>query len=199
MGVQFTAKGYRDYLVGTKTVEEIMGTSTLQWFIITAILRQILDLFRPDDYLVGTNKPGIHVERGTNLANDIAIYRKGQLKIALDNIHYANVPPQVVIEVDVRADCSDLFSNEFEYVETKSQRLLDFWRSESNLDQLPHKENLHLLIRPPMDNNGLGHALRSSRRETHQCMGGDAAEWTGSLKLGIILHKKPHFKEIATV
>lgn len=119
-------KGYRDYLVGTKTVEEIMGTSTLLWFIVTSLLRKILELFQPGEYLVGTNEPGVHLKRGTNLANDIAIYRKGQLKIGLNSVNYAEIPPVVAIEVDVRADCSDIFANEFEYMEAKSKRLLDF-------------------------------------------------------------------------
>lgn len=119
-------KGYHDYLVGTKTVGEIMGTSRLQWFIITAVLRKILELFQPGEYLVGTNEPGLNLKRGTNLANDIVIYRKGQLKIGFDSVDYAEVAPQMAIEVDVRADCSDIFSTEFEYVEAKSKKLLDF-------------------------------------------------------------------------
>lgn len=119
-------KGYRDYLAGTKTAEEIMGTSALQWFIIASLLRKILPMFPAEQYTLGTNEPGLHINRGTNLSSDIVIYRRDQLTITLDSVHYADVPPMMVIEVDVKADYDELFGSETSYIEKKTDKLLKF-------------------------------------------------------------------------
>ena len=118
-------KGYKDFLLGLKTVEEIMGTSALQWFI-TMILTKFLNRNLPDTYYAGSAELGIHLSHGNNQSVDIAIYRNGQIKIGFDSINYSNIPPAVVIEVDIKADDSDFFLSESDYFQKKTEKLLLF-------------------------------------------------------------------------
>ncbi|MFN8355284.1 MAG: Uma2 family endonuclease [Spirosomataceae bacterium] len=118
-------KGYKDFLLGLKTVEEIMGTSALQWFI-TMILTKFLNRNLPDTYYAGSAELGIHISKGNNQSVDIAIYRSGQIKIGLNSINYSQVPPAVVVEVDIKADDSDFFLSESDYFQKKTEKLLQF-------------------------------------------------------------------------
>lgn len=118
-------KGYKDFLLGLKTVEEIIGTSALQWFI-TMILTKFLNRNLSDSYYAGSAELGIHLSHGNNQSVDIAIYRKEQIKIGLNSINYSSVPPAVVIEVDIKADDSDFFLSESDYFQKKTEKLLRF-------------------------------------------------------------------------
>jgi Uma2 family endonuclease len=119
-------KGYRDFMLGLKTVEEIsMGTSTLQWFI-TSSLNKFLIKYLPDNYLCGSGELGLHLSNKTNFSADIAIYREGQLKVGFHSVKYEQKPPNVIIEVDIKIDESDYFQNEEEYFHKKTEKLLQW-------------------------------------------------------------------------
>lgn len=119
-------KGYKDIMLGLKKIEEIgMGTSGLQWFITNAINRHILTLL-PISYKVGPGELGLHTTANSNFSADIAIYRPGQVKIGFHSTKYLDVPPSVVIEVDIKIDESDYFQNEEEYFHKKTEQLLQW-------------------------------------------------------------------------
>lgn len=117
-------KGYRDFMLGLKTIEEIsMGTSTLQYFILGCMLKS-LNRNLPENYFAGASELGLHLSNKTNFAADIAIYREGQLKVGFHSIKYEETPPNVIIEVDIKIDESEYFQNEEEYFHKKTEKLL---------------------------------------------------------------------------
>ncbi len=54
------------------------------------------------------------------------IFREGQLQVGFHSTKYADVPPSVVIEVDIKIDESEYFQNEEEYFHKKTERLLQW-------------------------------------------------------------------------
>jgi len=119
-------KGYKDVVLGLKKIEEInMGTSALQWFITNTINRHLLTIL-PQNYLCGSGELGLHLTKNTNFSADIAIFRPGQLKVGFHSTKYSDVPPDVVIEVDIKIDESEYFQNEEEYFHKKTERLLQW-------------------------------------------------------------------------
>ncbi len=119
-------KGYKDYVLGLKKIEEFnMGTSLLQWNI-TNIINRHLMMILPRIYRFGPGELGLHAAKDTNFSADIAIYREGMLKNELHSTKYAKTPPSVVIEVDIRADESNYFTSEEDYFHKKTERLLEW-------------------------------------------------------------------------
>lgn len=119
-------KGYKDVMLGLKKIEEIsMGTSTLQYFITNILLKA---LFRklPENYFAGSGELGLHLAHNTNFSADIAIFRPGQLKVGFHSTKYTDVPPNVIIEVDIKIDESEYFQSEEEYFHKKTERLLQW-------------------------------------------------------------------------
>lgn len=117
-------KGYKDVLTKKKKTSEIMGSSGLQTYLVSIVYGFIFNRINRKKYFVGTNEPGIHITKNTNLSNDIAIFEKEGLVI---DKKYFEVAPKVVIEVDVRIDIDpDDHDNDSMYVIEKSQKLLDF-------------------------------------------------------------------------
>lgn len=117
-------KGYRDVLSGKKTIEEIMGASTLQSIIVSYLVILIGKFIDDDAYFVLTGEPGVHIDHRNNLANDIAIYDQTVLTPDKISKKYANVPPQIAIEVDIEADTYELTENG--YIYKKTRKLFDF-------------------------------------------------------------------------
>ncbi|MFN8489832.1 MAG: Uma2 family endonuclease [Caldilineaceae bacterium] len=116
--------GYQDVLRGLKKTEEIMGSSFLQSFLISILLRYLMQHL-PETYIVLTNELGWQFPGGKWRAADIALYQREQLHgVPLHN-HYLDIPPQVVIEVDTQADLTQ-FNTPLDYYYTKTDALLDF-------------------------------------------------------------------------
>ena len=119
-------KGYKDVMLGLKKINEIsVGTSTLQWFI-TNIINRHLQTVLPPNYLCGPGELGLHLAKNTSFSADIAIFRPGQLKVGFQSARYSDVPPNVVIEVDIKIDESEYFQNEDEYAHKKTEQLLQW-------------------------------------------------------------------------
>ena len=117
-------KGYREVLAGRKKTEDIVGSSSLQAVLVTILTAFVFNNIDRKKYLVASNESGLHLSRGNNLANDIAIYEKKDIK--LDD-KYFKVAPKVVIEVDIKVDLSDTsWNSEMAYIFAKSQKMLDF-------------------------------------------------------------------------
>ncbi len=118
-------KHYRDYLDGNKQLDEIMGSSYLQSDIISLLL-YILMSSLGKEYKVLTNELGLQLAKGSTRAADIAIISKARIKQEgiKDKKKYLAIPPDVVIEVDIKADLEE--KQEFSYINEKIEQLFAF-------------------------------------------------------------------------
>ena len=117
-------KGYREVLSGKKTIEEIMGASTLQSVIVAYLVIQIGKFIDDDAYFVLTGESGVHIDHRNNLANDIAIYDQTVLTPAKISKKYADVPPLIALEIDIEADTDEMTENGYLY--KKTRKLFNF-------------------------------------------------------------------------
>ena len=117
-------RGYRDVLSGKKKPAEIMGSSSLQAMLVSLIHGFLFMHIDRKRYLLATNESGIHLDKGNNLSNDIAIFDKAIGLVLTDK--YFSVPPKVAIEIDVRIEPEEFEGKESGYVYAKTERLLDF-------------------------------------------------------------------------
>jgi len=119
-------KGFKEVLAKTKKVEEIMGSGALQSFIVSLVYGFLFTHLDRKKYFPFTNEAGLHLEKGNNLANDIAVYSKSLGKSLLQE-KYMNTPPIVAIEVDTKIEFDEeTFDSPQFYMLAKSQKLLDF-------------------------------------------------------------------------
>ncbi len=118
---------YRDYdlvLSGEKSLEEVMGSSGLQFWLIDLIVRflhQHLDLKK---YQLGYSEVGYKFAPRSWYNLDIAIWEKEKVKPYLKRDAYVEVPPEVVIEVDTKADLRK-FTTPMDYFHRKTKDLLE--------------------------------------------------------------------------
>lgn len=116
---------YRDYdkvLAGGKTLEEVMGNSGLQSYLITLILNLLLSKLS-DKYVVLSNEVGFKFPPKSRRNLDIAIFEKEKVKDSLLKDEYIAVPPKVVIEVDTKADLKK-YGDVTHYINEKTDDLL---------------------------------------------------------------------------
>ena len=123
-GKKLYRKGYKDVLNQTKTLEEIMGSSSLQGIIISLMLRYLYKNLDDSQFEVITNEIGLHVSKGNNLSSDIIIYNAKEARDYRIDDHYFNVAPQLVIEVDVKIQTDN--HKMMEYVYEKTNLLFSF-------------------------------------------------------------------------
>jgi Uma2 family endonuclease len=117
-------KGYKAVLRKEKTIEDIMGASGLQIFIVRYLFR-LLDRNLDDNlFYVFTGEGGLHISKGTNLSGDVLVFDKQTLTPDLIDTHYLNIPPLIDIEIDVEID-NTTFSD-FDYIQRKTDNLLKF-------------------------------------------------------------------------
>lgn len=117
-------RGYRDVLNGEKTIEEIMGSSIFQAYLVSVLVDFLRNHLPRKLFWVLSNEAGLHLRRGTNLNNDIALIRRDRLPDLFSD-KYMDVAPDISVEVDTKADFSEGMS-EVEYYKNKTQQLLDF-------------------------------------------------------------------------
>ena len=123
-GKPYYLKGYRDVLGKTKSVEDIMGSSSLQAFLITYLTIWIGKQIDETKFHILTNEAGLHLDKKNNLAGDLMIFDSNKLTIDKINKNYASVPPKISIEVDIGIALEGV--TEFSYMSLKTQKLLDF-------------------------------------------------------------------------
>lgn len=116
-------KGYKDVLAKRKTPGEIMGCSDLQAIIVSALHAYLYSNANRKAYWVVTNEPGLHIQLGDNLSNDIAFYEKEKVTV---KGKFFDVAPRVVVEVDIKIDLEAFPAWEQDYVHQKTQAMLDF-------------------------------------------------------------------------
>lgn len=122
-GMPIYYKGYKAVVQQLKKLEDIMGSSGLQSYIISVIVEHLLFNIDRKRYKILYSELGLHLEFKNNLSADIAVYEKNQLKRKLTKkyIHFA---PKIAIEVDTKVEFDQLSSGD--YINIKTQKLLDF-------------------------------------------------------------------------
>jgi Uma2 family endonuclease len=101
-----------------------MGCSSLQSIVISVMLSYLYRNIEDEGYSIATNEAGLHLSLGTNLSADIALYPiETAVAYLLDN-HYFNIPPKIVIEVDVSIDLENIA--DVSYISQKIQALFHF-------------------------------------------------------------------------
>jgi len=116
-------KGYKDYLNGEKQIEEIMGCSYIQSLIVTALVC-LLGTQLDKKYQVLTSEVGLQFKEKRRRAADIAIFEKAELKKVKDPNKYLNIPPKIVIEVDIKAEPEKAMDT-LSYFHKKTDELLN--------------------------------------------------------------------------
>ena len=118
-------KGYREVLAKTKNVEDIMGSSSLQAFLITYLTIWIGKQIDDSKYTILINEAGLHIDQGNNLAGDLLIFDNQVFGIEKINKRYADVAPKISIEVDIDIALEGEFSQNA-YISIKTKKLLEF-------------------------------------------------------------------------
>ncbi len=117
-------RGYKDVLNKTKTLEQIMGTSILQSLLIE-LIKDSIKLQLGKDYTVLSSELGIQFSKKSWRNTDIAVFLKKDLIAAKNEDKYAAIPPEIVIEVDTKADLEEM-PDPLDYFYTKTDQLLLF-------------------------------------------------------------------------
>lgn len=117
-------RGYKDVLNNKKSLDDIMGSSGLQSFIIQYILEILYVKVGRKMYHFLTNEVGTHLGKKDNLSGDIHVYEKSKLTPAEINEKYINVPAKIAVEIDSKIDISK--EKDLDYVNIKTQKLLNF-------------------------------------------------------------------------
>ncbi|WP_414617937.1 Uma2 family endonuclease [Dyadobacter sp. 32] len=117
-------KGYKDVLSNKKSLDDIMGSSTLQSFIITYLLKFTFKNLDEQKFLALTNELGLHVSDKTNFAGDINIFDRSVFSVENINKRYSSIAPKIVCEVDSKIDFSK--DKDLDYINIKTQKLLNF-------------------------------------------------------------------------
>lgn len=115
-------RGYKKVLLGTRKLEEIMGDSSLQAWMKGKIFLVLSLLLSELDYELTVGEHGLTLGKKSWRAADIAIFKKQNLKL---NKHYSKQAPEIVIEIDTKAEIENL-GEALEYYDKKTGQLLDF-------------------------------------------------------------------------
>jgi hypothetical protein len=125
-GVPILYQGIKTYALQNYNLNQLeMGSSIFQSLIIEFILGQLYDTINRKIYAIVTNEPGLHLGYRNNISNDIAIIERNRIQNKR-SVKYGNVPPKVAIEVDVKADYEQEFESFNDYINQKTQKLLNF-------------------------------------------------------------------------
>jgi hypothetical protein len=119
-------RGYKDCLDNPKQFEKCMGSSIYQSLVVTTLLRYLFQHL-PPQYEVLTNELGVLLKKRSWRSADIAICEKAQIEAisASEQTQYLHFAPNVVIEIDTKADVTD-FDSIMDYYIQKTDALLDF-------------------------------------------------------------------------
>jgi Uma2 family endonuclease len=123
-GIPIYYKGYKAVLRKEKTLEDFMGASGLQSFILRYFSYLLIRQLDEEQYFVFTGETGMHINTNNNLSGDVMIYEQSKLPTSKIDKHYLDVPPKIDIEIDVNIDTSDF--SEQTYIYRKTDRLLSW-------------------------------------------------------------------------
>lgn len=122
-GLNIYYSNYQSVLENLENVESVMGSSGLQSFIIEMV-KDFLKINLANNYRFLSNEVGLHISKNNNLSADTAIFSKTALPLSELVDKYLNIAPKVVIEIDTKADFSNMSAGD--YFNIKTQKLLDF-------------------------------------------------------------------------
>ena len=126
-GVAFYYPGYKQVLLKKKNLEDIMGWSGLQGFIVQYFTYFVLNKVDFKKYLVYPGETGNHLGFKNNLSLDISIFERNVLTPDKINTQYIDVPAYCVVEIDVSAEWDDdLLMTDLNFISIKTQKLFDF-------------------------------------------------------------------------
>jgi len=119
---------YRDYdkvLSGEKSLEEVMGSSFFQAELIMLIIQVLFKHLDFKKYRIYTNELGFKFAPKSWRNLDIAIFKKEKVQEYIKKKYdeYISVPPEIVIEIDTKADLHN-FSSPIDYFVEKTEDLL---------------------------------------------------------------------------
>lgn len=119
-------RGYKEVIKKTKTLEDIKGCSMLQSLLAT-LISDFLKERLPSNYIRLSNELGLKLAFKSRRNLDLAVYDKNKLadRSVLFSNQYAQTPPQIIFEIDTKADLS-AFDLPADYYHRKTQQLLDF-------------------------------------------------------------------------
>lgn len=123
-GDRWFYRGYRDVLNGLKTPEEIMACSTYQSLVVGYVYNKLWNALEDKPYWVMSNEVGNNLSKKNKAAYDVAVFDKATLPPEHINANYANVPPKLVIEVDVKIESESNTPDDIVW-QIKTQKLLD--------------------------------------------------------------------------
>ena len=116
-------KNYQKVLNNQANFEDTMGSSGLQSLILSIVEDFIKDTFKKK-YRLLLSELGLHLNHKENYSADIAGYERQKVTAQmLAQPNYLTIPPSFIVEVDIKADISDL--NDI-YFFNKTQDLLDW-------------------------------------------------------------------------
>ncbi|WP_457627619.1 Uma2 family endonuclease [Persephonella sp.] len=118
---------YRDYdrvLSGEKSLEEVMGSSKIQAWIVSTIIEYLLKVLDKKKYKVLTNEAGFQWAPRSWRNLDIAIFDRKKLKKEKIDQKFIKTPPEVVIEIDTKADLRK-YGDFMNYMREKTHDLLN--------------------------------------------------------------------------
>ena len=116
-------KNYQKVLNNQANFENIMGSSGLQSLILSIVEDFIKDTFKKK-YRLLLSELGLHLNHKENYSADIAGYERQKVTAQmLAQPNYLTIPPSFIVEVDIKADISDL--NDI-YFFDKTQDLLNW-------------------------------------------------------------------------
>lgn len=122
-GDRWFYRGYRDVLSGLKTPEEIMACSTYQSLLVGYVYNKLWNALEDQPYWVMSNEVGNNLSKKSKVAYDIAVFDKTTLPPERISANYANVPPKLVIEVDVKIESESKTPDDIVW-QIKTQKLL---------------------------------------------------------------------------
>ncbi len=126
-GIPFYYPGYKKVINKKAVLEDIMGWSGLQGFIVQYFTFYVLNKLDFKKYRIYPGETGNHLEYKSNLSLDVSIFEKKVLTPEKINTKYIDVPAYCVIEVDVQVEWDEsLIMSEFGFVTLKTQKLFDF-------------------------------------------------------------------------
>ena len=116
-------KNYQKILNNQANFENIMGSSGLQSLILSIVEDFIKDTFKKK-YRLLLSELGLHLNHKENYSADIAGYERQKVTAQmLAQPNYLTIPPSFIVEVDIKADISNL--NDI-YFFDKTQDLLNW-------------------------------------------------------------------------
>ena len=123
-GEIFYRKGYKDVLEKRKKLEEIVGSSGLQSYLVGIILKFLYKNIDEKRFEILSSELGNNLSLKNNISHDIAIFDLQSVAAEIKEVKYIKTSPLISIELDVRADVEN--SSQMEYIQKKTNKLLEF-------------------------------------------------------------------------